>query len=468
MVVETGTTGTLIDQRLFGTNVPAWLGPERLRAPWLLDALDDAGVTTIRMPGGSWSNEYGWSACELRLDEGCIWDGAARPSDFAALLAATGLAGIWTVSINETAQSAAALVAFFNGAVDDERTIGVDREGVDWGTVGDWARVRATGGNSQPVPIALWEVGNEVYGGRPDTGGDQCAPFGWENVWTCDGATYVSGDDEHDGYLDIRRAMLDVDPTIEVGAVGVADPSSWSNWGTEVIASAGDELDFYVVHQYGFDSSPSPEETARRAEEMWGPSLSDVRERLGDVPIAVTEYNLVSFEAGDAERSMTTVANALFIADSIGQLARSGVSIANQWNFANGTTESGTDYGMTAVDTGDRFPQFEAMASWGRAGEVLLPVDLDQDAAYEVYPTRRSDGSIMVIMLNPADQPQTLHIEFEGLDDPAMVSTSIGASSPDANAFDVYESVDLDPIGGVFSVTLPPWSITEVQLGDRQ
>ena len=40
--------------------------------------------------------------------------------------------------MNGTAQEAAALVAFFNGDVDDSRTIGPDRNGRDWGTVGDF------------------------------------------------------------------------------------------------------------------------------------------------------------------------------------------------------------------------------------------------------------------------------------------------------------------------------------------
>ena len=466
VAIDVDAPGRPIDPRLFGTNVPAWLGPDRLGAPWLREALVDAGITTIRMPGGSWSNEYGWSACELRV-EGCIWEGAARPSDFAALLTATGLDGIWTVSINETAQSAAATVAFFNGDVDDDRAIGVDRDGVDWGTVGEWASLRVEGGGLEPARIGLWEVGNEVYGGRPDAGGDQCAPFGWERVWTCDGAEYVFGNDEHDGYLEIRSAMLAVDPTIEVGAVGVAEAGSWSNWGNEVIEAAGDALDFYVVHQYGFDSSPSPEATASRAAELWPPILTELRDSLGtDVPIAITEYNLVSFEAGDTERSMTTVANALYIADSIGQLAEHDVEIASQWNLANGTTESGTDYGLVSAETGERFPQFEALAAWGRAGDVLLPIEgaehLDESS---IYATRRADGSVVVTMLHPRGEPREITISLDGLQDGSSVaSTSWSADTPEATAF-VTDSGRSDiSSDGVVITVLGPWSITQLHV----
>ncbi len=84
---------------------------------------------------------------------------------------ATDLPGMWTVSINESAHSAAAAVAFFNGKVDDPSVIGVDRYGKDWGTVGFWAQLRSDRGNPDPVDIHLWEVGNEVFGARPETGG---------------------------------------------------------------------------------------------------------------------------------------------------------------------------------------------------------------------------------------------------------------------------------------------------------
>ena len=254
--LELAASGRPFDRRLLGTNVPAWIGPARLADPEFVAATVDSGVSLLRMPGGSWSNAYDWSACELRDAERCAFIDSARPSDFVDFMQATGLAGSWTVSINQTAQSAAAAVAFFNGDVDDSTEIGVDRNGVNWGTVGFWATVRANAGNPDAVDIELWEVGNEVYGGKPDAGGDQCADFGWEDVWTCDGTDYVVGDETHDGYLAIREAMRAVDPDIEVGAVGVADPASWSDWGNEVIAAAGEELDFYVVHQYGFDESP--------------------------------------------------------------------------------------------------------------------------------------------------------------------------------------------------------------------
>ena len=444
--------------------MPAWLGPETLTSDWFLGAIRDAGVTTLRLPGGSWSNSYDWAGCEAADPDRCYWLWAARPSDFVQLLADTGLAGIWTQSINHTPQSAAAAVAFFNGSVDDDHVIGLDRDGVDWGTTGDWAALRTDNGHPQPANIKLWEIGNEVYGGKPDVGGDQCASFGWEDVWTCDGAEYVTGNDQHDGYLAIRAAMLDVDPTIEVGAVGVADPESWSDWGNEVVTGAGAALDFYVVHQYGFDQSPSVDETFKRSGSLWPSLISDARTGLPDgVELAITEYNLVSFEAADTEQTMTRAMNALFVADTIGQFAIEGVEIANQWNMANGTTGSGTDYGLVSATDGARFPQFHAVALWGRTGDELLDVATGVDSIH-VYPTRRIDGSLAILIINFSDDRLDIDVQLNGVTDPNGATIESYAAAPRATTLEVTGPTAVAVVDAALQVDLPGVSISIIEV----
>ena len=429
-----------------------------------MSATIESGVELLRMPGGSWSNSYDWAGCEAADPERCYFIGSARPTDFIDFMRATGLPGMWTLSVNATAQSAAAAVAFFNGDADDDRVIGGDRNGIDWGTVGSWASLREAGGNTDPHPISLWEFGHEVFGGRPESGGDQCAGFGWEDVWTCDGVDYVLGDDDHDGYVAVREAMLEVDPSIEVGAVGVGDSSSWSDWGNEVIRSAGADLDFYVVHAYGFDESPDGDAAVRRPSRLWPQTMSDLREVLaGDVPVAVTEYNLVSFEAGDTERTMTQAMNALYLADTIGQLAVGGVEIANQWNLANGTTQSGTDYGMISLDDGSFFPQYEAMSMWSRAGSQLVPVEVS-DEDLRAYATRHADGRLTMVVLNlsGAESERTLRLSGSTA---SVDGELVSAWTDDLAATTMSrESAPFRVAGGRSTVTLPPWSVNVLEL----
>jgi hypothetical protein len=476
------------DRNLLGTNVPAWLGPERLRTSPLQQRVIDLGPSLIRLPGGSWSNHYAWLGCELGDAETCYWPWAARPSDFLAFLRATEQEAIWTVSINGTAAEAAALVAFFNGAVDDERSIGVDVRGRDWLTVGHWARLRAEQGFPEPYPIRLWEVGNEVYGGTPASGPD-CAPFGWEDVWTCDGVEYVfgkgNGTGRHEGYLEFREAMRAVDPEILVGAVGVESPGSWSNWGNEVILGAGPDLDFYVVHHYGFSNEPRNAAAALRVpQNTWAPMIRELHEAMDRhngqrVPIAVTEYNLVAFLELDTADLMRRAVNALYIADTIGQFAEQGVSIANQWNLANGAAANGADYGLLDSETLQVYPQYYALALWQNFGTELLALEssFQADQTLSAYAGRDQDGSLTLLAINKTALPISTTIQIQGLtgehellryvvEADSLESLSVrynGTVSTGATPL-ATPPASLGRINGVIDQTFSPFSITLLRL----
>ena len=187
-----------------------------------------------------------------------------------------------------------------------------------------------------------------ILGGRQrgvrreaSVGGPTVRPFGWEDVWTCDGAEYVNGNDEHDGYLAFRDAMRAVDADIRSAPWASATEASWSDWDDEVMAAAGGDIDFYIVHHYDSNGDVAANDVFGKPGKTWPRLTSDVRDGfadhgIGDVPIAVTEHNLVAFQDGDDEQLMTMAVNAFYLAETIGQMAANGVSIANQWNLANG------------------------------------------------------------------------------------------------------------------------------------
>jgi hypothetical protein len=477
IVVDVDQVVGRFDRRLLGTNVPAWLGPERLGDPAWVERTRALGAPVLRFPGGSWSSTYDWLGCENGDAATCVRTWGARPTDAAGFLRATGAEGTWTVSFNATAQEAAALVAFFNGSVDDTTVIGVDRRGRDWKTVGDWARLRADHGNPDPVRIQYWEIGNEVYGATADAQGD-CADFGWEKVWTCDGADYVHGDDEHDGFLGFRDAMLAVDPEIEVGAVGVPDPDAWGDWGNEVIGGAGDAIDFYIVHHYGFNRAPSPDEALAEPSDSWPGIMAAVDGALAsgagdEVEVAVTEYNLVPFLDADGGPLMTTALNAFYLAETIGQLASYGVDMANQWNLANGKAENGSDYGLVDAETTEPYPAYYALALWSRfEGTELLAADTSLPLG--VYAGRTADGGVDVFVSNATGDDVGAALVVDG--GPWVVTAdvvempSLDASEATFNGTaepsdDLSEpSVDLGSIDGPIEHTFASLSLTVLHL----
>lgn len=485
-----------IDRRVLGTNLPAWLGAGRGEDATFIARTIAAGVTLVRIPGGSWSNGYNWLACETGVDiegnsDACwSWPWGLRPTDFINFIKATGTEAVYTVNHNGTAKEAAALVAFFNGAVDDETEIGVDVWGRDWGTAGDWAKLRRDNGNPEPLPVRYWEIGNEIYGGREGMGTD-CSPWGWEDVWTCDGREYVngigSGGERHEGFLEFRTEMQKVDPTILVGAVGLTPQSEWSNWGNEVIEEAGEAMDFYVIHHYAFFDPPaSLAEALARPQADWQSIMAEAQAAFDayddgrSIPIAITEYNLFAFQDMDSEQLMTRSVNLLFIADTIGQMLQNGVSLANQWDLANGQANNGTDYGLLNADTFDRSPQYYAFPLWAAFGETMLPVDATYDPAAElsVYAGWAGTTTVSLLAINKTDVPITAGIQLVGLaSSPLGVTANVaaaasfeaqtvtfnGVSDPADDLSDAPPETLSEP-QNPFSYTFVPYSITLLQI----
>jgi hypothetical protein len=304
-------------------------------------------------------------------------------------------------------------------------------------------------------------------------------------VWTCDGTAYVEGDDAHDGYLEFRDAMRAVDPEIEVGAVGLFDGESWSRWGSEVIAGAGDLLDFYVIHQYGFGGEPDVSSALEIPQRTWPDLMQVATETLAaenpsrTVPIAITEYNMVAFQDADNERLMASALNLLYIADTLGQMATQGVTIASQWNLSNGKAANGTDYGMIDADNGKRNPQYYALALWTRFGDELLATDVgfSTEAGLSAYAGRADDGTISVLAINKTAEPTTARVRIGGgattytarADVAAATSlddTTVAFNGSDDPSVDLTEppATDLGEVGPEFDHTFAPYSVTLMRL----
>ncbi|MCB0131917.1 MAG: hypothetical protein KDD78_13755, partial [Caldilineaceae bacterium] len=428
-----------IDARLLGSNLPAWLTASRFGDATFQARTAASGVTVVRMPGGSWSNAYGWLSCELRANQsnalpcGGGWESwVARPTDFIDFLQATGTQGMWVVSPNGTAQEAAAAVAFFNASVNDTTVIGVDRKGFDWKTAGHWAQLRTTNGNAAPVNVQLWAVGNEVYGTKPSAGGALCAEWGWEDFWTCDGTAYVNGLSNRDGFTDFFTAMKAVDSSVDIAAVGVPYATEYANWGNKVIAAAGSTMDYYDIHQYAyFDPPASNAALLAQPHGVWTDIKNDVQAAFAtnaggrELPIAVTEYNLFSVHEQDNNQLMTRMVNALFMADTIGQMAVNGFSMANQWDLANGRASNGTEYGLMHEDNGFfRSPQYYVFPLWSRFGSELLTASSSYNPATEVsvYAGRVDGDTVSVLAINKTDKTAAITVAANGAQGPATIT----------------------------------------------
>ena len=486
--VQTGAASIAISPIALGSNAPAWMSPNRMRDTTLRARVVASGAQMMRIPGGGWSDEYLWLACEnlAGAPKNCAdQDGVSNLTDFINFLRATGRTPMYTMNTNVTSKEAAAAVAFFNSAVTDTTPIGVDIRGTDWYTAGHWSQLRAAHGNLEPFPIKYWEFGNEIYGGKP--GPKDCAPNGWEAAWSCDGTDYVngigSGASRHEGYLEFQAAMKAIDPTILVGAVGTEDPVAWTNWTNEVIAAAGANLDYLVVHPYAYFNLPGNAEILAKPQNHLGPMKQTLLAAMGNnpAPISLTEFNVVSVQDQDNNQLMKRQINALFMADSIGQALQNEYMNILQWALANGDAPNGTDYGLLQVNNNwFRAPTYYVYPLWARFGSTMLPVTSTMNAATQlsVYAGKIDGNTISVLAVNKTDSAITGTITLNGVTQIASGSADVlaPAGSPaslmamsstfNGNANPANDLSDAPPAalgagnGGASQYVFAPYSVT--------
>lgn len=506
--VNAATPGASFSARMLGSNLPAWLAKTVFENETFLQRVAASGVRMLRIPGGAWADEYGWLSCETGRDQAgafpCHFPWAARPTDFINFFKAVAALGspiepMYIVNVNYTAQEAAALVAFHNSYVTDTTRIGVDIRGTDWYTAGRWAQLRAAGGNVEPLRITLWEIGNELYGGKPAVKG--CPASGWENTWTCNGAEYIEGNAEHDGFIKMRAAMQAVDPSIVVGAVG--HESSLGGWSRGVLTRGGAIIDYYIVHAYPqYYNYGNPrreiEHILSIPQYLWPKIKREADLAFAEyaggraIPLVLNEFNIVpEWGKKDHRNYLNKHVNALFIADSIGTMITQGYDMAAQWDVMNGPSpEMGggvNEFGLMRAYEYDREmtrqPQYYAFPIWARFGLVTLPVTSSVDPAKEmsVYAGRPEAGVVSVLLINKSDRPADAYITLAGVrritgglvdtvtaESPdALISAFNGVTNPKDDLSNAPPGALRNMLGNRLSYTVSPYSIALLRLRTR-
>lgn len=505
-----------VDERVFGLNAVMW-DPD-VSTPDTLALLQAADVRTIRVPGGSLSDEYHWSV-NKSLDN--TWTWATGFDGFSKLI--TGLNSQAFVTVNYgsgTAEEAAAWVAYANApaslqGTSDDVTIGSDAKSKDWQTAGYWSALRAAaplgtddGSNflrmsrSDPLGLKYWEIGNECYGSWET---DQHA-LKWDPV------TYATA------ARDYIAKMKAVDPTIKIGVVvqtgednldakspvhEVTNPrtgASHHGWTPVVLATLktlGVTPDFLIYHRY--EQAPGAESDAGllQAAKTWTKDAADLRQMADDylgadvaagIELCVTENNSVYSNTG---KQTTSLVNGLYYADSIGHLLQTEFNALLWWDLRNGQDQANNnssslygwrpygDYGIlsspstfgstTAYDPYPTYYVMKLVARFARGGDTVIKAASDSDLL-TIFAAHRADGSLGLLVINK--QPTTTSkatVTLDGFDPGAKATVySYGIPQDDA-AKKGSGSTDLAKksmtiTGAVFTASFAPYSVTLITI----
>ena len=338
-----------ISKYLFGNNANTYMG-QMVDEPVLLDHIKSLSPNIIRFPGGNLSNTYFWNA-----------DLDVPPADapFQFIDGETGLPYSASYWYGKNTQNWSVSLDNFYKMLEQTASTGMFTVNYSYARYGtgeqpvrtaaklaaDW--VRYDNGRTH-----YWEIGNENHGP-------------WQTGYLIDTEKNRDGQPERINgalygehfkvFADSMRAAADeVGADIKIGAqlMHFDATNSWNpvepDWNEGYFNSAGDEADFYIVHDYytPYNENSSAETILESAT----PVTYDVMEWMNRTfgmfdaekkPIAFTEWNIFAVGSNQRVSNISGVHAAMVL----GEMMKNSFGMAARWNFANGW-DNGDDHGM--------------------------------------------------------------------------------------------------------------------------
>jgi hypothetical protein len=241
------------------------------------------------------------------------------------------------------------------------------------------------------------------------------------------------------------------DPTIKIGAVAALGEDANTNYPADMVTNPvtgqthcgwtpvmlatfkklGVCPDFLIYHYYpqytssGVNSSDSDalllqvaDNTCRQTRGDWTSAASDLRRQISDyvgapgtnIELCVTENNS---DSGSLGKQSTGIVNALYMADSLGQLMKTEFNSLIWWDLRNGHDSNGNfdsllygwrTYGDLGIMDGTTafcptFYTMKLMQNFVRAGDSVLGASSDYLLLSD-YAVHRTNGTLTVLVIN--------------------------------------------------------------------
>ncbi|MGP8198028.1 MAG: alpha-L-arabinofuranosidase [Limisphaerales bacterium] len=460
------------DPRWFGVNTGVW--DAYLDSSATSNALSQAGILSLRFPGGSLSDQYDW---------------------------ATGLATVWSNEVPISTYSYPSIFANFMHIATNLGEQAFITVNYGSGTSNEAAAWVLDANVTNKCHLQYWEVGNEVYGN-------------WEqdtNIPPNDPYTYAV---RFAGYQALMKAA---DPSIKVGAVSTPGEDGYNTytnhpatnsvthrvhngWTPVMLAtmkSLGVTPDFLIYHFYPeytpyenpvpvVDSDPLVLQVSSQVAGDAANLRMMITDYLGpggtNTELVCTEDNS---DAGAEGRQSTSLVNALYVADTLGQFMKTEFNAYTFWQLRGGPGNTGsfdpTFYGWR--DTGDEgliegldnglessYPDYYAMQLmqyFVRPGDTVLNANSDYLLLSD-YAARGADGSLRLLVINKdteaAFNSQISLTNF--VPSPSATVYSYGIPQDDATEYDLSEAFQEIAVSNypsastLFTYSFPPLSLT--------
>jgi hypothetical protein len=439
-----------------------------------------AGVSVMRFPGGTESDQYNWKS---NTD---VLSGRAQAVSFDQFMSVIG----------QTQATPMITVNYGTG-----NTIGKGESPQETGAqvAADWVNYANV---QHHYNIKYWEIGNEVYGNdtynafwEPD---DHCGAIPpASQPSNCGPSVYAQN---VKAYI---AAMKAVDPAIKVGVVLTA-PGNWPDgvtaagspqpWNQTVLSALGSSIDFADVHWYPQNPSsvtpPGPTDAGLLADTTQIPNMmSTLRSQFtqyagsASLPVMLTETNSVSSNPG---KQTVSQVNALYLLQDYTAWIENGVANVDWWQLHNGMvttgdngsslygTQSYGDYGVLSDATcgtvnGSQvcepsadtpYPAYYGLDLEGQfihPGDTLVPAS-SSASLVQSYAAKAADGSLRVLLVN--DDPSNTYnvsLNYSGFT-PSSATPSVATLAPPGSGITTASQ------GSAGSETLAPYTAELITL----
>jgi len=460
VTVDLTTAGPAVTDKLLGMNMAYWYDQSNSA---IIPAFKTAGITAMRWPGGSGSDDYHWANNTL-----CSGTGTA---------------------LSPVAQMAtAAFPAVVNELIAPAK--------LDVALTADYGTNAACTGPGDPTEAAAWAasalslganvshitVGNEEYGS-------------WEedlHAKPNDAATYASA--TATGYYPDIKA---VSPHVLVGVE--VNPGNVPAWDPIVLAQA--KYDFVEFHYYPQGPfNETDDYLVRKAANDLTTSLNTIKTELAtagnpNTPIYVGEIGSVYTTPG---KQSTSITQALYAGQALGEMMNAGVSRATWWIGFGGCDSDPTvenfssslygwqNYGGYMVFS-DGLPEYGCESAGSLPAGTLLPtarafqlfsqvavdgehalnasVNGDTDNVRAYAATNNGGTALMLFNLNQASaQPVTVTLNGQSSSSSVTVTTYSKALY-DQSANGTWAAPTTTSMGSQnfpLTLNLDPWSMNVV------
>ena len=450
------------DPRWFGLNTAIY--DQYLDTSYTSNALRQAGILSLRFPGGSESDQYNWATGQTIT---YATNGAIISSSYYA----ENFANFMHLFTNMPGEQAFITVNYGSGTSNEAAA---------------WVR---NANVTNHCGIKNWEVGNECYG---DWEVDTNTP-----PWSAH--TYAT---RFAGYYALMKAA---DPTIKVGAVAVPGEDTSANYATfpatnsstgqvhygwtpvmlGTLKSLGVTPDFLIYHFYPeYSPQGDSDQLVLQVSSQLAQDATNFRYMLNNylgpsatnTELCITENN----GEGDGKQS-TSLVNGLYVADTIGQVMKTEFNSYTFWDLRNNQDTSGnydaTLYGWRSVgDNGCMYNQSSCYPTYYGLSMMQYLVrpgssTLNATSGYLLltpYAARAADGSLRLLVINK-DTNATFNGQINLANFvPSSSATVYSYGQPQDNATKSNLSLSLQqiavssysPVSTQFTCAFPPLSLT--------